>query len=820
VVLKVKSFGSFRLDTANHCLWRDAERVSITPKAYDVLCHLVVNSGRLVTPDEMLQAVWTDTYVNPEVFRKYIREIRRVLGDKRDDPQFVETVPKRGYRFIAPVSDESEGGTSDAAEAVIVSTTDVTVPLSTLDDAQLESLLSSDETSQTRSGKFWEGEALPAPNVLARVMSRAGWMAAIPVVLAIVLIAVISHFYFQHTPKLTDKDMVVLADFANSTGDPVFDDTLKQALSVQLLQSPFLNVLPDRKVEDTLRLMGRPGSERVTRDVARELCVRTGSKAIVLGSISNLGGQYVVGINALSCNTGETLASEEEQASTKHDVLRALSKAAAKLRGKLGESLASVQKFDVPFEATTTSLEALQAYTMGVKAARAKGDTEAIPFEKRAIDLDPNFALAYANLGLGYSNLGQSGLAEENIRRAYALRDRVSEREKYRITAFYYTYVTRELELAAQAYQLWAEGYPRDPVPLGNLAVIHGQFGQYEKCVSDTLEGLRLEPNDVVSYINLGQNYVQLNRGEEAEKWILQAQQRNLDAEGLHWDIYQLAFFKGDTAEMERQVAWAQGKPGSEDLLLSYQSDTEAYYGRLVKARDLSRRAVDSALRNGSKQNAALWRVNAALREAEFGNAAVAKQEIAAAQTLGGGRDIMVLAALAWARIGDTTRAKSIAEELEKKYPSDTIMRFYWLPTISAAIELDTRNPAQAVIFLEAAEPYELGWPPQLPVPTMYPVYLRGQAYLAARNGAAAAKDFQKFLDHRGVVLNYPLGALARLRLARAYAVQAQSVQGAEADAVRLKARAAYQDFLTLWKGADPDIPILKQAKAEYAKLQ
>jgi eukaryotic-like serine/threonine-protein kinase len=638
------------------------------------------------------------------------------------------------------------------------------------------------------------------------------WKILVPTAVVVVAAVVAGGLYFRSRPAatLTEKDTIVLADFENSTGDPVFDGALKQALAVQLGQSPFLNILSDRKVSETMRLMGRQPGDRITRDVAGELCVRTGSKAILLGSISKLGGQYVVGIDAVGCSTGDTLAKEQEEAATKEDVLKALSKAASSLRGKLGESLASIQKFDVPVEATTTSLEALKAFSMGITTQRTKGDAAAIPFLKRSLELDPNFAVAYVGLGVAYGNLGQASLSAENIKKAYALRDRVSEHEKYRIAALYYSNVTGELEQASQVYELWAKSYPQDLVPPGNLGSIYAVLGQYEKALAETQEALLLEPNAVVSYANLAQDYLALNRPDDARKAIEQAQQRKLDGDFLHWVIYQLAFLKGDAPEMERQVAWAAGKPGSEDQLLSFQSDTEAYYGRLVKARDFSRRAVDSAVRNDSKESAALWQVNAALREAEFGNTASAKQGVGAALALAPGRDVKLFAALTLARIGEGVRAKAIVEELEKNYPSDTILKVYWLPTIKAAIELNANNPTQAVVFIEAAAPYELGQPSQLQLGTMYPVYIRGQAQLMAHNGSAAAAEFQKFLDHRGITLNFPLGALAHLGLARAYALQGDTA----------KARAAYQDFLTLWKDADPDIPILKEAKAEYAKLQ
>ena len=637
------------------------------------------------------------------------------------------------------------------------------------------------------------------------------WKILVPTVVVVVAALIAGGFYFRSRPAapLTEKDTVVLADFDNTTGDAVFDGALKQALAVQLGQSPFLNILSDRRVGETLRLMGRKPSDRVTQDVARELCVRTGSKAIMLGSISNLGGQYVIGVDAVGCSSGDTLAKEQEEAASKQDVLKALGKAVASLRAKLGESLASIQKFDVPVEATTASLEALKAFSMGITTFRAKGNAEAIPFYRRALELDPNFALAYASLGVTYGNLGQASLAAENIKKAYDLRDRVSEREKYRIASLYYGNATGELEQASHVYELWAKSYPEDKVPPSNLGWIYAQLGQYEKALTETQEGMRLQP-DLIGYGNLADMYLSLNRLDDAKKTIEQAQTHNFEGDILHWTIYELAFLQGESAEMQRQVAWAAGKPGSEDFLLSFQSDTEAYYGHLVKARDFSRRAVDAAVRNDSKETAALWQVNAALREAEFGNAAEAKQGVGAALALAPGRDVKMFAALTLARVGETARAKGFVEELERTYPSHTVLKVYWLPAINAALELNANNPTQATVLLEAAAPYELGEPPQLQVGTLYPGYIRGQAQLMAHNGSAAAAEFQKLLDHRGVVLNFVTGALAELQLARAYALSGDTA----------RAKSAYQDFLTLWKDADPDIPILKEAKAEYAKLQ
>jgi tetratricopeptide (TPR) repeat protein len=514
----------------------------------------------------------------------------------------------------------------------------------------------------------------------------------------------------------------------------------------------------------------------------------------------------VIGLNTVGCSSGDTLATEQEESATKENVLKALGTAASALRGQLGESLASVQKFDVPVEATTPSLEALKAYSMGITTGRTKGDAEAIPFMKRAIELDPNFAMAYVGLGVEYANMGQASLASENTKKAYDLRDRVSDRERYRISAFYYQYVTGEVEKATEAYELWAKTYPRDLVPHTNLGYIYSSLGQYDKAAVETEESQRLEPS-LTGYGNLANIYINLNRLDDARTLLQQAQANKLDGLVIRSDLYGLAFLRGDTPEMERQIAWGAGRPGEEDAMLSTQSDTEAYYGRLSRARDFSRRAVDAAVRTDSKETGALWQANAALREAEFGNAATAKQRVDAALVLAPGRDVKMLAAMTLARTGDTARATAMVEQLKKSEATNTMMKIYWLPTIKAAIDLNS-NPSQAVIDLEAAAPYELGGP--LPINGLYPVYVRGQAYLAARNGPAAAAEFQKILDHSGIVLNLPLGALAHLQLGRAYALSGDPA----------KARSAYQDFFNVWKDADPDVPILKEARAEYAKLQ
>jgi len=491
-------------------------------------------------------------------------------------------------------------------------------------------------------------------------------------------------------------------------------------------------------------------------------------------------------------------------------VLKALGKAATSLRAELGESLASVQKFDVPVEATTPSLEALKAYSMGITTGRTKGDAEAIPFMKRALELDPNFAMAYVGIAVEYSNLGQASLAANNARKAYDLRDRVSERERYRISAFYFQYVTGEVEKATEAYELWAKSYPRDMVPHGNLGVIYSALGQYEKAITETEAAQRLEPA-ITGYGNLASLYINVNRLKDARQTLQEAQQKSFDGLTIRGDLYSLAFLSGDNTEMERQVAWAAGRPGEEDQMLSNHADTEAYYGRMEKARDLARRATDSAARADAKETAALWLAYQGLREAELGNVVAARQAVARALGLAPGRDVKVLAALALARTGETAQSRASLEALQKSDPTNTYLKVYWFPVIDASIAMAQQAPDQAIVALEPSLPYESGnVPPSNFSSPIYPAYIRGLAYLAQRNGSAAATEFQKFLDHSGVVQNFLLGSLARLQIARAYVMQGDAA----------KAKVAYQDFLALWKEADPDIPILKEAKVEYAKLQ
>jgi serine/threonine protein kinase/tetratricopeptide (TPR) repeat protein len=610
---------------------------------------------------------------------------------------------------------------------------------------------------------------------------------------------------------LTEKDTIVLADFINTTGDAVFDDTLKQGLSVQLEQSPFLALVSDRKVNQTLKLMGRTAGDRLTPEIAREVCQRMGSKAMLIGSIASLGSQYVIGLKAVNCDTGDLLAETQEQAAGKETVLKALDAATIRLRSKLGESLTSVQKYAIPLvEATTSSLEALKAYSMGRRTRYAKSEAAAIPFYERAVKLDPNFALAYTGMAAAYNDLNEVGQAAENARKAYELRERVSERERFSIEAYYYLAATGELEKAAQVYELWRQTYPRDFTPYGNLGWISGALGDWEKASKESRQALRLEPNNAVNASNVGLTYASLNRLDEADAVYKQAEERQLKGELLQQARYLLAFLKGDTEQMAQLASAAAGKPGMEDLMLAVQADTEAWHGKFQNAGELTRRAVDSARRRDANEAAASYLVLAGLREVEAGRREQARSEAGAAVKLAPNKVVRALAALVLARAGDTTAAENLAAELDTAFPVDTLVQRYWLPTIRAAVALQRKEPNQAIELLNPERTLDLGQPTNFSV-ILCPVYLRGESYLMLHDGKAAAVEFQKFIDHYGLVANFPWGALARLGLARAYTAEGETV----------KARAAaYQDFLTLWEDADPDIPIYKQAKAESANLR
>jgi tetratricopeptide (TPR) repeat protein len=650
-------------------------------------------------------------------------------------------------------------------------------------------------------------------------LKRAGipirWAVVIVASIVVVTLAVGGWWFFSRkTHVLTEKDTIVLADFTNRTGDTVFDDTLRQGLSVQLEQSPFLSIISDEQIKQTLQMMGQKSDAKLTPEIARELCQRTSSTAVLDGSIAQIGREYLLTLKAVNCISGESLASTEAQASDKNHVLDAMGKAASEIRNKLGESLSTVQKFDTSLEqATTPSLEALKAFSSGKKVLFATGSGAAIPFFKRAIELDPNFALAYAMLGRMYGDIGESSIAADYTRKAYALRDRTSEAEKYFISAHFSIAVSGNMENAEQSCEIWIQAYPRSEMPHSFLSgIIYPVFGQYEKAVEEGREAVRLNPVNPISYSLLMVNYMALNRVDEAKTAYGQALRRKLDDAFFPPTLYEIAFLQDDVAGMAQQVTRSAGKPGIEDELLGLEAETVAFSGRLRSAREISRRAMDSAERAQEKEPAATYSALSGLREALFGNTDEARRRATLAMGRSAGRDVQYGAALALAYAGEDGRAQALTDDLGKRFPEDTLVQFNYLPTLRAKLLVSKGNASEALESLRTATPYELGqttgstygWT------ALYPVFVRGEAYLVAHHGSEAGTEFQKILDHRGIVLNAPIGALAHLGLARAYAMQGDTA----------KARTAYQDFLTLWKDADPDIPILIAAKAEYAKLK
>jgi len=651
--------------------------------------------------------------------------------------------------------------------------------------------------------------------VTAEKSGRSLWK-IVASVAALVAALIVGSFYWRShkTVKLTDKDTIVLADFTNSTGDAVFDGALRQGLSVQLEQSPFLSIISDQQIQQTLQMMGHPADTKLTPTIARELCQRTASAAVLDGSIAQIGTPYLLTVKAVNCANGATLASTEAQASDKSHVLDVLGKTASEMRRKLGESLSTVQKFDTPLEeATTPSLEALKAYSSGLMVSNTTGPAAAIPFYKHAIELDPKFPLAYSMLGRAYGDLGESDASADYSRKAYELRARASEAEKYFISAHFHIAVTGDMQKAEQICELWIQAYPRAEIPHDFLSgIVLPVFGQYERAVEEAVEAVRLNPHLSISRRLLVASYIGVNRLDEAKAAYEQALQHKLRHPFFHADLYSIAFLENDTTAMAKQVAWAESQPGIEDELLSLEADTAAYSGQLRDAREFSRRAMGSAERAGEKETAATYSAMSGVREALFGNSVEARRDAASATARSRGRDAQYGAALAFAYAGNDKRAQMLTDDLDKRFPEDTLVQFNYLPTLRARLALNLENASRGLEILRAATPYELGMTTSSTYGwnSLYPVFVRGEVYLAAQQGSEAAAEFQKILDHPGIVLNSPIDALAHLQLGRAYAMQGDTA----------KAKAAHQDFLTLWKDADPDIPILKQAKAEYAKLE
>jgi DNA-binding winged helix-turn-helix (wHTH) protein len=765
-------FEDFELDLRSYQVRRSGDTLRLERIPMEVLFLLVERRGQLVTREEIIEKLWgknvfldTDNAINTA-----IRKIRQVLKDDPEQPRFIQTVTGRGYRFIGQIS-----------EAVVP-------------PAQAPA------------------QEQPAPTGIGK-----RWKLIVPATVAVLALSVGGYFYLHRAPKLTDKDTIVLADFNNTTGDSVFDGTLRRGLAVQLEQSPFLSLISDERIQQVLRLMGKPADARLTPEIAREICERTASAAVLDGSIASLGSQYVLGLRAEDCRTGDVLADEQVQVARKEEVLNALGQIATRFRSRVGESLTTVKKYDIPLaEATTPSLEALKAYSEGWQVSFSSGSAAALPFFKRAIEIDPNFASAYAALGRMYGDIGESVLSAVNTSRAYQLRDRASDQERFFISLTYDLQVTGNLEKAQQTCELWMQTYPRAWLPHALLAGgVYPSIGKREESVEEAKIALGIDPDFSIGYSLLADSYLALERTAEAERTLQRASERKLDIPDFYVQRYVIAFLKDDKTGMEREAALAREKPGVDDWMSNAEAFVSAYSGHLKEARKMSERAVDLARKAERRDTEALYEADAAMREALFGNTLAARQRAGAAVELSKSRDVEYGAAFALALAGDSSRSQGLTEDLARRFPEDTIVRFTYVPTIRALVALKHSQPSKAIELLQTTISYEGGTPIEggseffLGAGTLYPAYVRGLAYLATRQGAEAAAEFQKILDHRGIVICDPIGALAHLQLGRAYALLVD----------KSKANSVYQDFLTLWKDADPDIPILKQAKAEYANL-
>ena len=649
------------------------------------------------------------------------------------------------------------------------------------------------------AGALPSAQAIEAREDASRRRLRPLFVSAAVVVAA--SIAASTYLFTHRAPKLTSRDPIILADFTNTTGDAVFDGTLRQGLASQLEQSPYLDVLSDEQIAGTLRLMAQPAGARLTHELARQVCQRTGGAAVLDGSIAQIGSQYNLVLNAENCSTGARLASAQAVAIDKDHVLGSVGSVASAIRAKLGESLASIQKFNSPLEEVTTpSIEALQAYTIGWQTHLRGDQSAAASSFQRAISLDPNFAMAYAALGTA-----------ESSRKAYDLRDRVSERERFYISSHYEEDVTGDLEKVIQVRKLWAQTYPRDMVPLGRLSWDYAAVGRYDESLPAARRALEVAPDVLLPYEALAESYLDLDRLDEAAAVLQQAKARGIDSLSLRQTAYQLAFLREDTAGMAREVAGTAGQPQAQRAMDDMQLDTAAYRGQFADADDFTARLVASAARE--KDEAGVYLAEAALREALVGNVAKARQRALAALQASSDQEAPVTTALALALAGNIAKAQELVEIIAKRAPQDTLIQFNYVPTIRAAIALEQKSPTEAIAHLQAAAPYELGDVAYLSeFLDLCPVYVRGEAYLAAHRGSEAKGEFQKILDHRGVARNGPgpIGALAHLQIGRAYAMQGDTAN----------AKAAYQDFLSLWKDADPGLPILQQAKAEHARLR
>jgi eukaryotic-like serine/threonine-protein kinase len=767
---EIYEFGPFRVDAGKEILLREGESVALTPKAFQVLLALVRGDGQLVTKDDLMKTVWPDSFVEEANLSRNIFMLRKALGESPEDHRYIVTVPGRGYRLAESVRLASEPD----ATLVVAGRSEVEI-----------------HVKETRP---WLRTAIAAAAVLLIAVG-----------------AVVIRKMTYRSGALTTQDAIVLSEFTNSTGDPVFDGILRQGIAVQLEQSPVLSLVSDQRIRHTLTLMGQRPDTRLTPDLARQVCARIGSAVAVDGSIARVGSQYVLSLHAADCATGETLDDEQVQVARKEDVLNALTRISGNFRARAGESLAAIQQHAKPLpEAVTPSLEALQAYSAALKVAFSSPQ-DAILLLQRATRIDSGFAAAYALQGRFYADVFEPTLSQSSIAKAYELRDRASDRERFLIEANYQEQVTGDLEKTQEICELWAQVYPRDAVPHGELTWISQAFGRYDKSIDEARKAIAIDPDFTPGYNNLAWAYVLSGRSGGAENTLQQASQRHLEMPEMLVMRYYIAFLKGDADGMRRAVAQSRGQFGAEDWATYEQASVLADSGRLKEARETWNRAVALALQANQRDRAAMYEAGAAVREAFWGNSAEARLEAIAARKLSNDRDVEWGAALALALSGNLPQAEQLADDLEKRFPADTYVHLSYAPTLRALFALHDRDPAKALEQLQAAAPFELGVPGSWSgfFGNLYIVYVRGMAYLARRQGPEAAAEFQKVIDHPAIVFTDPVGPAARLELARAYALSGD----------KARAGSVYRDLLNQWSHADPEIPTVSEAKREYAEI-
>jgi DNA-binding winged helix-turn-helix (wHTH) protein/tetratricopeptide (TPR) repeat protein len=784
-------FGPFHMDPDKQILLRGNDPVPVTPKAFETLLVLVRHSREVVSKEELLKELWPNSFVEESNLSQNIFLLRKALGDTGENRQYIVTLPGRGYRFAAPVRTVTEQGEVLVAQAR--QRTQIVIEEHEAETDQALNMLPIPQSSKA-SRKL--------------LLSLAG----------VALLLWFGAFLFirnRRPATLGEQDSILVADFVNRTGDPVFDDTLRQGMEVQLEQSPSLSLVSEDSVRQALGLMGKSPDTRLTGQTAREVCERTGSSVVLEGSIKPLGNEYVLDLRSVNCRTGENIDDQQVQVARKEDALDAVTRMARGFRARAGESVAALVKHDTPLaDATTSSLEALKAYSLGWKVETSQGDEPAIPFFQHAVEIDPSFAMAYASLGLMYGSSGSSELATENVTRAYELRDRASDKERFFITAYYFGRATGNQEKAQQVCNQWARTYPREYLAHAFLAgFVDIVLANYKGAVEEARKTIELNPDAGVGYYLLGYDLMYLNDLQGAENVFHMAAERNLDQTRMAMLRFDLAYMKGDAAGMRREVELAQASPETEDWILDRQAYAEASEGRLKNAINLSRQAVALALQGGRREQAALFEIRPALWEAFFEDSVEAKRNATNAMALAGNREVNYGAALALALSGDSTQAEKLASDLEKRYPEDTSVRFSYLPVIRAAVAMHHGEPLKAIDALQVSAPYEMGSPRSSQTGffgSLYPVYFRGQALVAAHRGTEAANEFQKILSHRGITIGDPVFVLAHVGLARAYAMSGDTA----------KARAQYEEFFALWKNADHDCPILQRATAEYRDLR